>query len=147
MNLRHLIPHLLLRVLLQEEVLLELIELSPEVSFIARYVVSIVLKTGDLFELLLFVCLHLRDLLVKCVKLFHERLSLFNLLWSFFPCNLASLQLQILLQLMQLLPVDNSFVFFLFDFLVQLFEYFVEACEADRILDLQATLFRDIALN
>ena len=60
---------------------------------------------------------------------------------------MADLQLQVLLKLVQLLIVDDSLFLLILDLLVKLLQNLVEACKADRILDLEASLLPDIALD
>lgn len=48
---------------------------------------------------------------------------------------------------MQLLIVDDSLFLLILDLFVKLLQNFVEACKADRILDLETSLLSNVALD
>ena len=52
-----------------------------------------------------------------------------------------------MLQLLELLAIGGSLVFLQTDLIAQLLQDLVEAGKADWVLDLKATLFRDVAFD
>ena len=55
--------------------------------------------------------------------------------------------MQVLLQLLELLAIGGSFVLFQTDLVAELLQDLVKAGEADWVLNLKATLLRDVALD
>ena len=74
--------HLLFGVLLEVELLLKLIEFSPELALILLYVSSIALKVFDLSNLFLFFGLSPFQFVVKLGELLFQSLAFFGFLWA-----------------------------------------------------------------
>ena len=55
--------------------------------------------------------------------------------------------MQVLLQLLELLAIGGSFVLFQTDLVAELLQDLVKAGEADWVLNLKATLLRDVTLD
>ena len=147
MYLRRLAVHLLHRVFLQVELLLELIELLPEVALVFLNIGSVGLELGHLLLLRLLLLVKLSDLGIELGKFFLECFALFQLFRVLLALKLADLQLQVLLKLVQLLVIDDSLFLLILDLLVELLQNLVKASEADRVLDLEASLLPDVALD
>ena len=65
MDLRRLVMHLLFLVLLQEQVLLKLIKLSPKIVFLLLYLLPVRFEVRDLHLLQLLFFIDTGDLLVE----------------------------------------------------------------------------------
>jgi len=142
-----LVLHFVLFILLKEKLLLELVEIGPEIALVLLYVYSVSFKVINLCQLQFLFFINFLQLLIELCQFIFKGLSLFLFFVVFFPLEQRCLQLQVLFQLEQLLAVSNSLFLFLFDLVVQLLKYLIEAGEADWVLDLEASLFGDIAFN
>lgn len=147
LDCRRLVVHLVLRVLLQVELLLELVELSPELPLVVLNVLAVALEVLNLPQLLQLFIIDRLELLVKLSEFALELLPLFGLLGIVISLQLGHLKLKVLLDLLELLAIRGSLFLFLHNLLVQLVEYFIEAGEANWVFDLEASLFADVALN
>ena len=139
--------HLLFGVLLEVELLLKLIEFSPELTLILLNISPVALKVLDLSNLFLLFSLNSLQLVVKLCELLLQSLPLFGFLWTLIPFQLSGLQLEILFKLAQLAAVIDPLLLFLLYLFVQMIEHLVKASEAYWILDLETTLFRYVALD
>ena len=83
--------HLLLRVLLKVELLLELVELSPELPFVVLNVRPVALEGFYLAQLLVFFRFNPSQFLVQLSQLVLECFAFFGLLWSLIPLQLCAL--------------------------------------------------------
>ena len=84
---------------------------------------------------------------IELSKLFLECFALFQLFRVLLALKLADLQLQVLLKLVQLLVIDDSLFLLILDLFVELLQNLVKASKADRVLDLEASLLPDVALD
>ena len=89
--------HLLLHVLLQVELLLELIELGPELTLIVLNVRLVALEGLDLRQLFGFLRFNPPQIMVQLGQLSFECFAFFGLLVILVPLELLSLHLQVLL--------------------------------------------------
>lgn len=80
--------HLLLGVLLEVELLLELVELSPKLPLIVLYVRSVALERLNLAHLFALFCLYSRQICVKLSQFLFQSLSFFRLFSCVVPLQL-----------------------------------------------------------
>ena len=105
--------HLLFGVLLEVELLLKLIEFSPELTLILLNISSVALKVLNLSNLFLFFGLNSFQVVVKLGELLLQSLSFFGFLRTFISFQLSGFQLEILFELTQLTAVIDPLLLFL----------------------------------
>ena len=92
-----LVMHLLLRILLYVEQLLELIKLLPKLSLIFFDGFSMAFKVCNLCKLFFLLCIDKFELAIKFNQLSFKSFALFWLFFSVFPFDLCLFQSQVLL--------------------------------------------------